>query len=145
MDKQLEHSCPSTEHSWASRGESINFHSTAWYSESFSQYHVKSVCRTVAIKCCPYVSQLPVKELYRVHLMRTIEKTEKEMVYLDRKITGTPVQGWVGALVKKVNILMVGTILQILTVAFVLIRKKDEPNQMWICLYLTVLIKSNSC
>ena len=69
-------------------------------STTIGQYHVKSVCRTVGIKCCPYVSQLPVKELYRVHLLKTIQKTEKEMVYLDWKIkktdqnsiTGTPVE-----------------------------------------------------
>ncbi|XP_030289826.1 uncharacterized protein LOC115591728 isoform X2 [Sparus aurata] len=35
---------------------------------------------------------LPVKELYRVHLMKTIEKTEKEMVFLDRKIRKTDLE-----------------------------------------------------
>ena len=46
-----------------------------WYDHV--KYHVKSVCRTVGIKSRPYVSQLPVKELYRVHLLKTIQKTEK--------------------------------------------------------------------
>ncbi|KAK0132184.1 hypothetical protein N1851_033019 [Merluccius polli] len=34
-------------------------------------------------------TELSVKELYRVHLLKTIQKTEKEMVYLDRKIKKT--------------------------------------------------------
>ena len=76
--EKLAHSCPSTEHGWASPGGgSINFRSTAWHGEIDGQYHVKSVCRTVGIKSHPYISQLPVKELYRVHLLKTIQKTEK--------------------------------------------------------------------
>ena len=63
---------------------SVNTDHVKW--SDHVKYHVKSVCRTVGIKSRPYVSQLPVKELYRVHLLKTIQKTEKEMVYIDRKI-----------------------------------------------------------
>lgn len=31
-------------------------------------------------------SQLPVKEIYKIHLLKKIQKTDKEMVYLDRQI-----------------------------------------------------------
>lgn len=40
------------------------------------------------------------------------------------------------------NMLIVGTILQILTVAFVLLMNKEEPNHMWICLLF--LIKTSN-
>ena len=41
--------------------------------------------------------------------------------------------GECNVMVTQVNMLMVGTILQILTVAFVLVGNKEEPNHMWIC------------
>lgn len=31
-------------------------------------------------------SQLPVKEIYKIHLLKKIQKTDKEMQYLDRQI-----------------------------------------------------------
>ena len=31
-------------------------------------------------------SQLPVKEIYKIHLLKKIQKTNKEMQYLDRQI-----------------------------------------------------------
>ena len=31
-------------------------------------------------------SQLPVKEVYRIHELKKIKKTDKEMLYLDRQI-----------------------------------------------------------
>ncbi|XP_078019336.1 uncharacterized protein LOC117247691 isoform X3 [Epinephelus lanceolatus] len=33
------------------------------------------------------INTLPLKEIYRVHLIKTVQKTEKEMVLLDRQIT----------------------------------------------------------
>lgn len=37
-------------------------------------------------------SQLPLKEIYKVHLLKTVQKTEKEMVLLDRQITKTDLE-----------------------------------------------------
>ena len=31
-------------------------------------------------------SQLPIKEVYKIHLLEKIQKTDKEMLYLDRQI-----------------------------------------------------------
>nr|XP_057940784.1 uncharacterized protein LOC131137174 isoform X3 [Doryrhamphus excisus] len=38
------------------------------------------------------IDTLPLKEIYKVHLLKTVQKTEKEMVLLDRQITKTDLE-----------------------------------------------------
>lgn len=61
--------------------------------------------------CLNIVSQLPAKELYRIHLLKIIEKTERNGLHrppnLESRsrntVTGTPVEVWALSQVKRVN------------------------------------------
>ena len=72
-----------------------------------------------------------------MHLLKTIKKTDKETVYIDRKIKKNYLEilllehqlRWVHCH-GETGEYVVRTILQILTVAFVLVRNKEEPKHM---------------
>ena len=91
------------------------------------------------------------KELYRVHLLKTIKKTDMEMVYLDRQIKKTDLEilllerelRWVRCH-GETGEYVVGTILQILTVAFVLVGNKEEPKHVNLSCILFVIVVNSS-
>ena len=64
-----------------------------------------------------------------VYLDRQIRKTDLEIL-LERQLRWVHCHGETGEQVNMSTMLMVGTILQILTVAFVLLGNKEEPNHM---------------
>ena len=89
-------------------------------------------------------SHLPVKQVNRIHLLKKIQKTAKEMLYLDHQIRRADLEIEtlenkleVGAWSQMLIMLTIGTLTKL---AFVFVGNKEDQMKCVLCLYLTAVV-----